>query len=123
MLDLHVNTLHHDERRKKRKRAAAGFFVSVVAIVQHTYYRRRIRELDDFSEGEAEIRIRKHMLKSIYQGSNKYCYDSLRLTKRSFVDLCAILRERCGLWDTFYVSVEESVTIFLREIFLFVGGN
>lgn len=113
MSDLHINTLHHDERRKKRKRAAAGFFVSVVAIVQHTYCRRRIRELDDFSEDEAEIRIRKQMLKSIYQGSNKYCYDSLRLTKRSFVDLCAILRERCGLRDTFYVSVEESVTMFL----------
>ena len=53
------------------------------------------------------------MLRSIYQGSNKHCFDSLRLTKRSFVDLCAILRERCGLGDTFYVSVEESVTMFL----------
>ena len=112
MLELHLNTLHDDERRK-RKREAAGFFVSVVAIVQHIYCRRRIREIDDFSEDEAEIRIRKQMLRSIYEGSNKYCYDSLRLTKRSFADLCAILRERCGLRDTFYVSVEESATMFL----------
>ena len=63
MSDLRVNTLRDDERRKKRKRAAAGFFVSVVVIVQHTYCRRRIRELDDFSEDETEIKIRKNMLK------------------------------------------------------------
>lgn len=86
--------------------------MSVVVIVQHTYCRRRIRELDDFSEDEAEFRIRKQMLKSIYQGSDKYCYDRLRLTKRSFADLCTILRERCGSRDMFYVSVEE-VTMFL----------
>ncbi|VAH45882.1 hypothetical protein VPH35_028715 [Triticum aestivum] len=112
MSDLHINTLHDDERRKKRKRVAAGFFVSVVVIVQHTYCRGKIRELDDFSEDEAKIRIRSQMLRSIYQGSNKHCFDSLRLTKRSFVDMCAILRERCGLGDAFYVPIEESITMF-----------
>jgi len=109
--------LYH-ERRKKRKRAAAGFFVSVVAMAQHIYCRRRIVELGDFSEEEAETRIRKQMLRNIYMGPNQYCYDTLRFTKRSFFDLCAILRERAGLKDTFYMTVEEAVTIFLRGYLL-----
>ena len=37
----------------------------------------------------------------------------LRFTKRSFFDLCAMLRERAGLKDTFHVTVEEAVTIVL----------
>ena len=53
------------------------------------------------------------MLRNLYQGSSVYCYDSLRLTKRPFSDLCAILREKCGLHDTLNVSVEEKVAIFL----------
>ena len=111
MADLPLELYH--ERRKKRKRAAAGLFVSVVAIAQHIYCRRRIVELGDFSEEEAETRFRKQMLRNIYMGPNQYCYDTLRFTKRSFFDLCAILRERAGLKDTFYMSVEEAVTIFL----------
>jgi hypothetical protein len=43
----------------------------------------------------------------------------LRLTKRSFIDLCGILREKSGLQDTLNVSVEEKLAIFL----LIVGHN
>ena len=70
-------------------------------------------ELGYFSEEEAEIRVRKQMLRNIYLGPNEYCYDTLRFTKRSFFDLCDILRQRAGLNDTFYMSVEEAVAIFL----------
>jgi hypothetical protein len=56
---------------------------------------------------------KKQMLRNLYQSSNIYCYDSLRLSKTSFYDLCAILRERCGLQDTLNVSVEEKLAIFL----------
>lgn len=112
MADLPLE-LYHERNRKKKKRAAAVFFVSVVSIAQHMYCKRRIVELGDFSEEEAETRFRKQMLRNIYLGPNEYCYDTLRFTKRSFFDLCAILRERAGLKDTFYVSVEEAVAIFL----------
>jgi hypothetical protein len=105
--------LSYNERWKKRKRAAAGFFVTVVAIAQHIYCRRRIVELVDYSEEEAETRIRKQMLRNIDLGPNRYCYDTLRFTSRSFFDLCAILRERAGLNDTSHVTVEEVVTIVL----------
>jgi hypothetical protein len=77
------------------------------------YCRRKIVELGDFSEEEAENRIRRQMLRNIYMGPNLYCYDTLRFTKRSFFDLCAMLRERAGLKDTFHVTVEEAVTIVL----------
>jgi hypothetical protein len=106
----------YNERTKKRKRAAAGFFVTVVAVAQHYYCRRRIVELGDFSEEETNTRVRKQMLRDIYMGSNLHCYDTLRCTKRSFFDLCAILRERAGLKDTFYVTVEEALTMFLLVI-------
>jgi hypothetical protein len=56
---------------------------------------------------------KKQMLRNLYQSSNIYCYDSLRLSKTSFYDLCAILRERCGLQDNLNVSVEEKLAIFL----------
>ncbi|CAM0949769.1 unnamed protein product [Alopecurus aequalis] len=112
MADLPIE-LYHERKRKKRKRAAGVFFVSVVSIAQHIYCKRKILELGDFSEEEAETRVRKQMLRNIYLGRNEYCYDTLRFTKRSFFDLCAILRERAGLKDTFYMSVEEAVAIFL----------
>jgi hypothetical protein len=111
MADLALQLYH--EKRRKRKRAAAGFFITVVAVVQHMYCRRKIVELGDFSEEEAETRIRRQMLRNIYLGPNLYCYDTLRFTKRSFFDLCAMLRERAGLKDTFHVTVEEAVTIVL----------
>lgn len=53
-LDLQVNLVHDNERRrKKRKRAATGFFVTVIAVIQHVYCQRRIREIQDFSDDEA----------------------------------------------------------------------
>jgi len=111
MADQQLELYH--ERRKKRKRAATGFFVTVVAVAQHIYCRRRMVELGDFREEEAKTRIRKQMLRNIHMGPNLYCYDTLRFTKRSSSNLCAILRERAGLKDTFYVTIEEAVTIVL----------
>ena len=62
---------------------------------------------------ERDVARRKQMLRNLYQGSDVYCYDSLHLTKRSFFDLCAVLRERCAMSDTLNVSVEEKVAMFL----------
>ena len=56
------------------------------------------------------------MLKEMYDGSEVTCYDNLRLTKRNFHGLCIILREKCGLRDSVYVSVEEKVAMFLLVV-------
>ena len=40
----------------------------------------------------------------------------MRLTKRNFHGLCIILREKCGLRDSVYVSVEEKVAMFLLVV-------
>ncbi|KAL6638634.1 hypothetical protein ACP70R_023745 [Stipagrostis hirtigluma subsp. patula] len=102
------------KRRKKRKRVGAVLVVAMMTMISDWYYRKRPRHIVDAHEvAERNVIARKQMLRNLYQGSNVYCYDSLRLTKRSFSDLCAILRERAGLHDTLNVSVEEKVAMFL----------
>lgn len=44
------------------------------------------------------------------------CYDKLRVTKRSFHDLCTLLREKCGFRDSVYINVEENVAMFLHVV-------
>ena len=112
-----VNTSREEmreKRRKKRKRVAVLFVGAVMGMIAYWYHRKRPRHIIDPDEVvERDVTRRKQMLRNLYQGSNIYCYDSLRLTKRSFSNLCAILRERCGMHDTLNVSVEEKVAIFL----------
>ena len=55
-------------------------------------------------------------MKQTYEGSKTTCYDKLRLTKRNFHDLCAMLREKCGLKDSTFVTVEENVAMFLQVV-------
>jgi hypothetical protein len=56
------------------------------------------------------------LLKDLYDGAEVACYDQLRITKRNFHDLCAILRAICGLSDSVYVMVEEKVAMFLLVV-------
>ena len=106
-----------ERRRKKRLRVASLFVATVMGMIAEYYYRKRPRHLMDPSEViERDVAGRKQMLRNLYQGSNVYCYDSLCLTKRSFSGLCTILRERCGMFDTLNVSVEENVAIFLLVV-------
>ena len=106
-----------ERRRKKRLRVASLFVATVMGMIAEYYYRKRPRHLMDPSEViERDVAGRKQMLRNLYQGSNVYCYDNLRLTKRSFSDLCTILRERCDMCDTLNVSVEEKVAIFLLVV-------
>ncbi|TVT98270.1 hypothetical protein EJB05_56437, partial [Eragrostis curvula] len=81
-------------KRRKRKRVVVVLEVSIMAIIANRYQRRRSRHIVDPEEAlERNVEGRKQMLRNLYQGSNRYCYDSLRLTKRSFGDLCDILRK------------------------------
>jgi hypothetical protein len=52
----------------------------------------------------------------MYDGAEVACYDQLQLTKRNFHDLCAMLRDKCGLRDSVYVTVEENVAMFLLVV-------
>jgi hypothetical protein len=99
-------------RRKKRK-IAAPFVITIMSMIAQQYNRRRPRHIVVPNEElERRVQERKQMLRNLY-GSNIYCSDSLRLSKTSFYDLCAILRERCGLQDNLNVPVEEKLAIFL----------
>jgi hypothetical protein len=91
-----------------------------MAIIANMYQRRRPRHIVDANEvQEINVGCRKQMLCNLYHGSNIYCYDILRLTKRSFSELCSILQEKSGLYDTLNVLVEEKLAIFL----FIVGHN
>jgi RNase adaptor protein for sRNA GlmZ degradation len=87
-----------DERSRKKRKITAAFVITIMTMIAQRYNRRRPRHIVDPNEElERRVQERKQMLRNLYQGSNIYCYDSLRLLKTSFYDLCAILRERCGL--------------------------
>lgn len=74
------------------------------------------KSLGCFSDEEQRYGLRKYLLKEMYNGSEITCYDELRLTKRNFHALCTMLREKCGLIDSIYVTVEEKVAMFLLVV-------
>ena len=69
-----------------------------------------------FDDDEEKIAYRKYLLRELHNGPEVTCYDELRLTKRNFHDLCAMLREKCALKDSIYVTVEEKVAMFLLVV-------
>ena len=92
------------------------YFESVVLGLAYLSSQRAPRGVGCFRSDEQLHNYRKYLLKEMYDRSDVTCYDKLRLTKRNFHDLCAILRERCGLRDSVYVSVEEKVAMFLLVV-------
>ena len=74
------------------------------------------RDLGAFDDFEKKVAYRKYVLRRTYNGTETRCYDELRLTKRNFHNLCAMLREKGGLKDTTYVTVEENVAMFLQVV-------
>jgi hypothetical protein len=75
---------------------------------------RALRGLGCFNGDEENVGYRKYMLKNTYDGSKSTCYDKLRLTKRNFRDLCAMLCEKCGLEDSMFVAAEENLAMVLQ---------
>jgi len=116
-LELISYITEENERRKKRRIVLTKlYFESVVFGLAYLSSQRAPRGVGCFSSDEQLHNYRKYLLKEMYDRSDVTCYDKLRLTKRNFHDLCAILRERCGLRDSVYVSVEEKVAMFLLVV-------
>ena len=116
-LELISYITEENERRKKRRIVLTKlYFESVVLGLAYLSSQRAPRGVGCFSSDEQLHNYRKYLLKEMYDRSDVTCYDKLRLTKRNFHDLCAILRERCGLRDSVYVSVEEKVAMFLLVV-------
>uniref|UniRef100_A0A453LRC2 DUF8040 domain-containing protein n=2 Tax=Aegilops tauschii subsp. strangulata TaxID=200361 RepID=A0A453LRC2_AEGTS len=115
-----VEMLSEENKRRKRKRIVlTKLFVETCALALAFVTTQRNRgpmDLGTFNDDEDKIRNRKYLLKCMYDGSVVACYDQLCLTKRNFHDLCTMLRERCGLCDSVYVTVEEKVPVFLLVV-------
>ncbi|KAL6882103.1 hypothetical protein ACP4OV_011575 [Aristida adscensionis] len=116
-LDLQCSINEENKRRKRRRIILTKlYFESTLLGLAYLSSQRSPRDLGCFSDEERKHNNRKYLLKEMYDGSEVTCYDELRLTKRNFHDLCTILRERCGLGDSLYVTVEEKVAMFLLVV-------
>jgi hypothetical protein len=110
-----VHYISKENKRRKRKRiffTKLYFEVSMVAL-EYASTQRSPRVLGAFDDFEKKVAYRKYVLGGTFNGTETRCYDELRLTKRNFHNLCAMLREKGGLKDTTYVTVEENVAMFL----------
>ncbi|CAM0874640.1 unnamed protein product [Alopecurus aequalis] len=92
------------------------YFESTLLAMAYLSTQRLPRDLGTFTDDEHKLSLQKYLLKDMYDGTEVACYDQLRLTKRNFHDLCAMLREKCGLCDSVFVVVEEKVAMFLLVI-------
>ena len=115
-----IEWINEENKRRERKRIVlTKLFVETCALALAfvtTQRDRGPRDLGSFNDDEDKHRLRKYLLKTMYDGSEVACYDQLRVTKRNFHDLCTMLRERCGLRDSVYVTVEEKVAMFLLVV-------
>ena len=113
-----VSYIMEENKRRKRRRIVLieQYFESVLLAMAYLTSHRGPRELGSFNDDEDKHNLRKYLLKDMYDGCEVACYDQLRLTKRNFHDLCTMLREKCGLRDSVYVSVEEKVAMFLLVV-------
>ena len=113
-----VAYITEENKRRKRKRiilAQKYFEISCLALA-YLSTQRAPRDLGCFNDDEETVRYRKYILKKTYNGSEATCYDKLRLTKRNFHDLVAMLREKCGLKGSMFMTVEEDVAMFLQVV-------
>jgi hypothetical protein len=113
-----VDYITEENKRKKRKRIVFTKMYFEVSMVDLAYAStlRAPRDLGAFNDYEQKVAYRKYVLGRTYNGSETRCYDELWLTKRNFHNLCAMLREKCGLKDTTFVTVEENVAMFLQVV-------
>jgi hypothetical protein len=113
-----VASITEENKRRKRKRIllTKKYFEMSCLALAYLSSQRAPRNLGCINVDEEKVAFRKYILKKTYDGSDVTCYDKLRLTKRNFHDLCAMLREKCGLKDSIYVTVEENVAMFLQVV-------
>ena len=107
-----VAYITEENKRRKRKRLILTKQYMEMSFLALAYLstQRRPRDLGCFSDDEEKLAFRKYILKQTYDGSEENCYDKLRLTKRNFHDLCAMLREKCGLSGSIYVVLTNLLT-------------
>lgn len=76
---------------------------------------RKCKRLDKINQSEMVNSIPSHVrhLDRLVCLTDRACIDNLRMDRNTFGRLCRILRDRVGLIDQKFVSVEEQVAMFL----------
>jgi len=59
---------------------------------------------------------RLRRLNRLYHGTEVHCLSELRMQKSVFHKLCAELRSRALLDETFHVTIEEQVAMFIHAV-------
>ena len=113
-----ISSITEENKRRKRKRIilTVMYVESVCLGLAYLSTQRVPKSLRCFSDEDLRYVHRKYLLKEMYNGSEVTCYDELHLTRRNFHDLCTMLRMKCGLKDSVYVTVEEKVAMFLLVV-------
>ena len=106
----------NERRKKRRKYMSTLFLATIVYVVAHVCFGRMPKEIGEFNDDEEQYRISRYLLRDMYDGSEVTCYDQLRVTKRSFHDLCVMLREKSRLRGSVHRNVEEKVAMFLHVL-------
>lgn len=101
-----------EEENKKRLKIIFGAVISVIAIVVDWYHRTYFVK-EPSRDWDQE---RSSYLNRLYDGRDVDCIEQLRVSKSAFRSLCDILQRKGGLVRTKFVSVEESVVIFLNVL-------
>ena len=110
ILEINSRTIESTRETKKRKLVLDATVITVATVALWYNQRNIPREPIEGNDKDTE---RSMLLRRLYHGSDENCYNQLRLTKQAFFELCNILRERGGLHDTYHITVEESVAMFL----------
>lgn len=84
----------------------------IALIAPQTRKRKRLDKINQ-SEMVNSIPSRVRHLDRLVCLTDRACIDNLRMDRNTFGRLCRILRDRVGLIDQKFVSVEEQVAMFL----------
>ena len=76
--------------------------------------RKKYCSLDDKSWLISQIRPNEQAVDRLYHGTEAHCINELRMRKAVFHRLCDELRSRALLEETFHVTIEEQIAMFIH---------
>ena len=96
-----------------RRRLIAGILVCLAMHLYRIKSRKRRRAITYGPMIDRDV-DRLARLNRLYHGTEAHCISELRMRKAVFHKLCVELRSRALLKDTFHVTIEEQVAMFIH---------
>ena len=93
----------------------AGILVCLAMYLYRINSRKRKRAITYAPMIDRDVERLKR-LNRLYHGTEAHCINELRMRKAVFHKLCAELRSRALLEETFHVTIEEQVAMFIHAV-------